>query len=119
MQASAIDDPIKSALDEIELLLPIEAAALKQLDRDRIDEVAERKLALYEKLQSALGATQVSAAHRAQLERVKQNALHNQVLLVHARDCTRSVIALATGERRHSLSPAAPDASGVRLDVRG
>jgi len=118
VQAKAIDDPIKSALDEIEQLLPIEADALKRLERDRIDEFAERKLALFERLQNALGATQVTASHRAQLERVKQSALHNQVLLVHARDCTRSVIALATGER-HSLRPAAPDASGVRLDVRG
>jgi hypothetical protein len=118
VQATAIDDPIRSALDEIERLLPIEADALKRLDRDRIDEVAGHKLVLFERLQAALGTTAVSLSHKAQLERVKKSALHNQVLLVHARDCTRSVIALATGER-HSLRPATPDASGVRLDVRG
>jgi hypothetical protein len=116
---TATQDPIKSALDEIEQLLPIEADALKRLDRERIDEVAGQKLVLFEKLQSALGTAQVAASHRAQLERVKRGALHNQVLLVHARDCTRSVIALAAGERQHSLRPAAPEASGVRLDVRG
>ena len=116
---TASHDPIKSALDEIEQLLPVEAEALKRLDRDRIDEVAGQKLALFERLQSALGTGHVAAAHRTQLERVKKSVLHNQVLLVHARDCTRSVIALATGERGSSLRPAAPDASGVRLDLRG
>jgi hypothetical protein len=116
---TATHDPIKSALDEIEKLLPIEADALKRLDRDRIDDIVGQKLALFETLRSALGTGQVAVSHRAQLERVKKSALHNQVLLVHARDCTRSVIALATGERGNSLRPATPDASGVRLDLRG
>jgi hypothetical protein len=116
--AAASQSSIEGILGEIERLLDVEAAALKQLDRDGIEAVAESKLQAFASLESALQMSPLAAGHRAQLERIKRTALKNQVLLVHARDCTRAVIALATGARP-SLRPDAPEASGVRLDLRG
>jgi hypothetical protein len=116
--AAGNSSSIEDLLGEIERLLEVETEALKQLDRDRIEAAAEGKLAAFQSLEAALQKTPLIAAHRAQLERIKRAALKNQVLLVHARDCTRSVIALATGARP-SLRPDAPEASGVRLDLRG
>jgi hypothetical protein len=115
---AANHETIEGTLGEIEQLLEVETTALKQLDRDRIEAATELKLLAFGKLEELLASTPLGRAHQAQLERIKGTLLKNQVLLVHARDCTRAVIALATGARS-SLRPDATEASGVRLDLRG
>ena len=105
---------------ELESLLADESAALERLDRDAIDASATRKLGMYEHLQALLASGAATAEHRAQLERVHTAALHNQLLLVHARDSVRGTLALLTGETastRPSKPPAAP--GGMRVNVRG
>ena len=105
---------------ELEALLAEESAALKRLDRDAIDASATRKLEIFERLQALLQCGAATPAHQPQLERVHKAALHNQLLLVHARDCVRGTLALLTGEpagARPSKPPAAP--GGMRINVRG
>jgi hypothetical protein len=107
---------LTTRLETLERLLLDEADALKRLDHEEIDRLSQEKLALSQEL-GELGAPEEQ--HQALLERIKQRALMNQLLLVNARDCVRGVIELATG------APATPGYGSERpqgrprLDIRG
>src|SRR5258706_6405631 len=117
MAPSDLDD----SLGELEKLLEEETVALRELDRDAIDRIAASKLELCERLSTRARTKAASptnaGADRLRLERIRHKALYNQVLLVHARDSVRGVLALLTGEAHGSSRPGSSD--GHRLSVRG
>jgi len=96
---------LDAALARLEAVLAEETAALRNLDRDAIDRISAEKLALSELL-TALGRGHAPAKERAvQLRRIRRQTIHNQVLLVHARDSVRGVLAILTGQRPDSTTP--------------
>lgn len=122
MEMLGANDELKAMLDELEALLHTESAALKDLDRDALDAITDKKLTLFDCLRELRALTPPTQDDRQQLERVKKLALDNQLLLVHARDTVRGIISTVLGnpEPLPSSSHAAPvPAGGVRLNVRG
>jgi len=93
---SAPGHPARSVLVELADLLEAERAALVTLDRGAIESFATRKLELDQALQRAVGAAKLGASEQALLERVRQSALSNQLLLAHARSCVQGVLSLLT-----------------------
>lgn len=88
--------PARSVLIELADLLEAERAALVTLDRGAIESFANRKLELDQALQRAVGEAKLGASEQALLERVRQSALSNQLLLSHARSCVQGVLSLLT-----------------------
>lgn len=120
MQTEAQKQQLTTILEELESLHATEAVALRNLARDVIDELTDRKEALWQRLRDTLQSVGPEPEHRALLERIKRAALHNQILLMHARDAVRTVLQSASGQ---SLSPSStrPVAvqDGLRVDFRG
>jgi hypothetical protein len=118
--------PARSVLLELSDLLEAERAALISLDRDAIEGFAARKLELDQALLSATSEVKLGASEKALLERVRQNALSNQLLLAHARSCVQGVLSLLTPANtpRYTApghSPGAhggPDAPPIALNLR-
>lgn len=88
------DHPAAGILSELERLLEEERKALVELDRDAIERFAARKLELDEALTRAALGERLGASERESLERVRQAALANQLLLAHARSCVQGVLTL-------------------------
>jgi flagellar biosynthesis/type III secretory pathway chaperone len=120
VQTEAQKQNLTTILEELESLHATEAVALRRLARDEIDELTDRKEALWAQLRETLQNVRPEPEHRALLERIKRAALHNQILLMHARDAVRTVLQTASGQ---SLSPpstrAAAVQDGMRVDFRG
>jgi flagellar biosynthesis/type III secretory pathway chaperone len=121
VQADAQKNGIQATLDELEELHRVEALALRRLSRDTIDELTDRKLALWETLRALSSQTPPGPEHRPQLERIRRAALSNQILLHHARDAVRTILQTASGQQ----PPTAPSnrasaaIGGLRVDFRG
>lgn len=124
---AAAGHPARSVLVELADLLEAERAALVNLDRDAIEDFANRKLELDQALKRAAGEVTLGAPERALLERVRQSALSNQLLLAHARSCVQGVLSLLSPENtpRYTApghSPpnahAAADAPPLALNLR-
>jgi hypothetical protein len=111
---------LKTTLEQLEALHAREAVALRSLSRDRIDELTDEKLALWERLRSVIAHVPPGPDDRASLERIKRAALLNQILLHHARDAVRNILQAASGQQLATPSnrPAAVQ-DGLRVDFRG
>lgn len=111
---------LQKTLAELEALHVLEAAALRSLARDRIDELTDKKLALWERLRTITADVPPGPEERAALERIKRAALLNQILLHHARDAVRTILQTASGQQLATPSnrPAAVQ-DGLRVDFRG
>lgn len=118
---------VRSLLEELSVLLEAERAALVRLDREKIAEFASRKLELDRALTETVAAAGIDAAERALLERVRESALNNQLLLAHARSCVQGVLSLLSPSNApryvtpgHSAPTAhsAPDAPPIALNLR-
>jgi hypothetical protein len=111
---------LQKTLAELEALHVLEAAALRSLARDRIDELTDQKLALWERLRTITADVAPGPEERASLERIKRAALLNQILLHHARDAVRTILQTASGQQLATPSnrPAAVQ-DGLRVDFRG
>lgn len=108
------------SLRELEDLLAEECLALRSLDRSVIDATTARKLALCERIDQLRSRVPIRESDRVSLERIRKAALLNQMLVVHARDTVRGLIALATGVRVSGYpSPNACARDGIRIDLRG
>lgn len=120
MQAEAQHQQLTKTLVELEELHRVEAAALRSLTRDTLDELTDRKLALWERLRAITSEVQPGAEDRALLERVRRAALLNQILLHHARDAVRNILQSASGQTVGTPShrPGALQ-GGLRVDFRG
>jgi hypothetical protein len=79
---------------ELEQLLAVEREALVKLDRDAIEAFAASKLELDAQLRQCVAAQPLGAEDRQSLERVREAALANQLLLAHARSCVQGVLTL-------------------------
>jgi flagellar biosynthesis/type III secretory pathway chaperone len=88
--------PARSVLVELSDLLEAERVALISLDRDAIEDFAARKLELDQALSRATSEVKLGVPERVLLERVRQSALSNQLLLAHARSCVQGVLSLLT-----------------------
>ena len=120
MQADAQKTELTATLDELEQLHRQEANALRRLARDEIDELTDKKLALWERLRALTADVRPGPEHRASLERIRRAALSNQILLHHARDAVRSILQAASGQMP-GLPNHRPSAvqDGLRVDFRG
>ena len=125
--ASSAPVTARSVLVELADLLEAERAALISLDREAISSFATRKLELDQELTRAAQQHALGASELALLERVRQSALSNQLLLAHARSCVQGVLSLLTpvNTPRYTApghSPAAahssPEAPPVALNLR-
>lgn len=92
--ASLPASPASEVLLELERLLTSERDALVRLDRDAIEAFAARKLELDAQLRECAAAQPLVPSERELLERVRQAALSNQLLLAHARSCVQGVLTL-------------------------
>ena len=115
-------DELGSTLADIEALQLREVVALRSMDTAAIDEITVEKETLGERLRSLVGSGKVGERHRSTLERVRKQAAHNQLLLVHARDAVRTILTQVTGTSFETM-PNQPRKSGgfegLRLNVRG
>ncbi len=117
----------RSVLVELADLLEAERAALIQLDREAIGEFATRKLELDQALQQVARDGQLGPSEQALLERVRQSALSNQLLLAHARSCVQGVLSLLspTNTPRYTApghtppsAHSSPEAPPIALNLR-
>lgn len=102
--------PFETVLAELDELLSEEGRALQDLDHGAIDGLTARKLALLDKI----GRTPRDASSprvTALLTQLRQRALNNQLLIVHARDLVRGVI--------ETSAPLRAGNGGSLLEVRG
>jgi hypothetical protein len=120
VKAEAQNQELTKTLAELEELHRVEATALRSLSRDTLDELTDKKLALWERLRALTAEAPLGAEHRAALERIRRAALLNQILLHHARDAVRSILQSASGQGVGAPSnrPAALQ-GGLRVDFRG
>lgn len=97
-------------MDELNDLLGAEREALRRMDPLEIEALTVQKVALLGRLSAAPreGAT---PAFVRELARLREVALQNQLLLVHARDLTRGVV--------DTLVPGRTSGRGSLLEVRG
>jgi hypothetical protein len=107
-------------LQETEQLLVDEREALRTLDALGIESATERKTELEVRLRELNAFSPLRPEERALLERVRDAAQANQVLVVHARACVRAGLNAASGATNDGypssrVSAAAP----LRVDVRG
>jgi flagellar biosynthesis/type III secretory pathway chaperone len=118
--------PARSVLVELADLLDAERAALISLDREAISEFATRKLELDQALTQAVQVQKLGAAEQTLLERVRQSALSNQLLLAHARSCVQGVLSLLTPANtprytapgQPAAAHSAPEAPPIALNLR-
>jgi hypothetical protein len=117
------ESPVTTVLDEIEALLEEEREGLRRLDRATIERCAERKRSLEGALRSLLTHAKPGELQRARMERLKAAALVNQMLIAQARNCLKSILAMASGastsEAPKASSTASPMSAGSRLLVQG
>lgn len=113
---SSQSDAMTGRLRDLERLLLDEAEALRKLDRDAIERLSLAKVAVAEEL-GGLGKPEKQ--HGPILERIRQRALMNQLLLVNARDCLRGVLELATGNAVTPGYGSERHVNPARLDIRG
>lgn len=120
MQADAHRTKLKTTLEELLLLHAEEANALRRLARDELDALTDRKLALWEELRAICAECPPGPEERDALERLRRAALHNQILIHHARDAVRTILQDASGQALNSPSnrPSAVQ-DGLRVDFRG
>ena len=126
-QSQADVPPARAVLVELADLLEAERDALVKLDREAITGFATRKLELDQALTQAVQHEKLGAADQGLLERVRQSALSNQLLLAHARSCVQGVLSLLTPANTpryvapgHSAAVAhsVPEAPPVALNLR-
>ena len=101
-------------LKELEHVLVEERSAIRKLDTSNIELAATKKTELEAKLSAAIAAgKKATKDDHAVLERVRQAARANQLLLVHARACIRGVVALVSGKMPEAYPTVAAPAAAV------
>ncbi len=107
------------ALVEMDQVLGEENQALRTLDADGIDRAATRKAELNAIIRRLVRDVRPGPAHRDLLEGIQRAALANQLLLVHARNSVRSVLALASGQPLDSHPSDSSPPPALRLNLKG
>lgn len=78
-------------IGSLRLLLTEETEALRHLDHAALDEITSRKQELLLQIEAAPG-NQGDDTMIREMREIRQQALMNQVLMVHARDLTQGLI---------------------------
>jgi len=126
-QRTAPSHPARALLEELGELLEAERAALVRLDRAAIEGFAARKLELDQELTKVVAEQPLGVSEKELLERVRNHAFDNQLLLAHARSCVQGVLSLLTPANTprytapgHSPPTAhsTPDAPPLALNMR-
>lgn len=113
-------DQLRTTLDEIERVLESERLALRVLDLSGIEQASEKKRELERRLRDSAFNLALSGDDRDRIRRVRETALANQLLLVHARACVRGALSLATGRPVDPYTSASSTSPGpLRLNVKG
>lgn len=94
-------------------LLMQETEALRRLDHETLDSLTASKVALLREL-SVVDRSRTDAATLRAISLVRDRALNNQILMVHARDLTRGVFDTLTG-----IAPGSRTSSPRLLELRG
>jgi hypothetical protein len=115
-QLSVQSDVMTTRLQDLERLLMDEHEALKKFDHEAVGRLSLEKLEVANQLGS-LGKPREQ--HGPLLERIRERALMNQLLLVNARDCVRGIIELATGSMQAGYGAERPQQAPARLNIRG
>lgn len=103
------------ALFDLEQLLDAESGYLSSLDLDGIEAIASSK----ERLLASLRETPREDKDRPRLQRIRDKAIKNQLLTVHARETIASILmALAPSGPNYSATSRAAPAPGARLNVK-
>jgi hypothetical protein len=120
VQAEAQQQKLKTTLEELLALHAEEAVVLRRLARDELEALTDRKLALWEQLRAASADCPPGPEERQLLERIRSAALHNQILLHHARDAVRTILQSASGQNLSTPNhrPSAVQ-DGLCVDFRG
>ena len=102
-------------LADLEALLEAEQRYLRRLDVDGIEAVAQRK----HELLPLLAEAQTSDSDLERLSRLKELAIRNQLLMVHAREAVGTIVTTARmgPAPRGSTRPPLP-APGARVSVK-
>lgn len=112
---------VLATVDELRRLLLDEREALKAFDTARVELLSRQIGPLEEALREAYqNRRPTGTEERAALVEVRELALRNQVLLVHARACVQGIVACLTS---HRLTPANGAGQrfggGIRLNIQG
>ena len=109
---------VDTILHQLDVALSEERRALRALDRDGVEQAAGRKLELAELLSLAMADAPVDPS---KLQRLRSKIVHNQLLLVHARDSVRGILRVMTGAPGPSYGPggARHIGSSAGLDTTG
>jgi flagellar biosynthesis/type III secretory pathway chaperone len=103
------------ALFDLERLLDAESGYLSNLDLNGIEAIATSK----EQLLASLRQTPRDAKDQPRLLRIRDKAIKNQLLTVHARETIASILmALAPSGPNYSATSRAAPAPGARLNVK-
>lgn len=105
-----MSESMEQLLGELDGLLASEREALRRMDPMQIEGLSVEKVALLGRL-AAASREGVAPETVGELARLRELALQNQLLLVHARDLTRGVV--------ETLSPGHQGGRGSLLEVRG
>jgi hypothetical protein len=113
-----------ATLNEIERVLEDERVALRTLDVAVIERTTNDKARLDRQLSELAETGSFEPRHKDRIQAIRDSAVHNQLLLAHARSCVRAGLAAATGAEpagyaKPTSQPPAPAATPVRVDVRG
>jgi hypothetical protein len=113
-------ESIRTTLAEIQDVLEFERAALRTLDLPGIQLATERKKLLQERLRNCAANGPLGDDDRRAVSKVREAALANQLLLVHARSCVRGALALATGQSAEPYAHASSGSAGpLRVNLKG
>lgn len=114
-------DDLDRTLLELERLHERESEILRALRKDAIDAITDEKQGLCERLHALVAVTPLSERHRPALDRIRARATFNQLLVVHARDAVRNILAQASGAPVDGMpgtrKPVVQE--GLRLNLRG
>lgn len=121
MTEPASMDNLDRTLLELELLHDREAVVLRGMQKDAIDAITDEKNELCDRLRELTAQTPLSERHRSVLDRIRKRATLNQLLVIHARDAVRTILAHASGTPMEAMPGARKPTlqDGLRLNVRG
>ncbi len=103
--------PFGRVVEMLDALLIEEEVALRRLDHESLDKITDRKVDLLEELAQAPRSGQSAALVRT-MRSLRDRALVNQMLMIHARELSIGMIEQISGRSQHD--------KGARfLEVRG
>lgn len=113
-------DDFDALLTEFEALQARETQVLRGMKSSEIDGITLEKEQLTERLQQLAARQRPEPRHRLRFQRVRERAVLNQLLLIHARDAVRTILSQVSGTPFDGLPNARKPVGneGLRLNVR-